>query len=76
MEATTLILSILLSPCMMFDTNWGHLPPITSSGIPCSFQMPSQNNWATPSEVMLDVVVMKWAHLDNYKRSTVTSMEL
>ena len=28
----------MLSPCMKFDTNWGPLSLITSSGSPCSFQ--------------------------------------
>ena len=58
---------------MKFDTNWGPLSLITSSGSLCSFQMPSRNNQATPSEVISDVVAMKWAHLD--KQSTVMSME-
>jgi len=63
MEAMTLIPRISLSLRMKFDMNWGLLSLITSSGSPCSFQMLSRNNWATPSEVMSDVVVMKWAQL-------------
>ena len=58
---------------MKFDTNWGPLSLITSFGSPCSFQTLSQNNWVTPSKVILDMVVMKWAHLD--KQSMATSME-
>ena len=73
MEATTLIPSISLSLHMKFNMDWGPLLLITSSRSPCSFQMPSQNNWVTPSNVMLDVVVMKWAHLD--KQSMAASME-
>ena len=59
--AVTLILSILLSPHMKFGTNWGPLSLITSLGSLCSFQTPSQNNQVTPSEVISDVVAMKWA---------------
>ena len=58
---------------MKFGMNWGPLSLIISSGSPCNFQMPSRNSWATPSKVMLDVVAMKWPHLD--KQSTAMSIE-
>ena len=63
----------LLRPYMKFDMNWGPLSLITSSGSPCNFQTLSQNSRVTPSEVMSDVVGMKWAHLDS--RFTASSME-
>ena len=43
----------------------GPLSPTTSSGSLCNFQMPSLNSQPTLSEVTLDVVGIKWAHLDN-----------
>ena len=70
MEAATIIPSV---SGMKFDTNWGPLTLITSSGSPCNFQTLSRNSWVTPSEVMSDVVGMKWACLDS--QFTATSME-
>src|SRR6266481_7151696 len=43
---------------MKFETNWVPQSLMTSSGRPWSFQILSQNSWATPNEVTSDVVRM------------------